>query len=419
MNKISQQTDFSLTAESDADEICNKIIKDCNERHPEGNKPPIKRIGILAGEASGDLLGAKLIQALRSRIPDLLIEGIGGPAMIAAGCQSLFDIERLSILGFIEPLIRLPNLIKLRRDLYHHFTQNRPDIFIGIDAPDFNIGLELKLRRAGIPVIHYVSPSVWAWRQYRIHKIAKAVDLMLTLLPFEAKFYEQHQVPVRYVGHPLADQISLQPDKLAARRALCIDENAVYVALLPGSRRQEIRYMAETFLLAAKNAWQKRPHLQFLTAHVNEQRYQEFYEYYKQYTPDLPLQFFTRRSQDVMAAADIVVVTSGTATLETMLYKKPMIIAYRMSRFTHRLVRMLAKIPYAGLPNLLANELVVPELIQNEATPEAISQHILDYLDHPEKVQVLQKKFTEIHKSLRADSASCIAESVMSIMAKK
>lgn len=376
------------------------------------------KIGILAGEASGDLLGAKLIQALRERCPHLEVEGIGGPAMIAAGCDSLFDIERLAVMGFVEPLMRLPDLIKLRRDLYHHFITHRPDVFIGIDAPDFNIGLELKLRRAGIPVVHYVSPSVWAWRQYRIRKIAKAVDLMLTLLPFEAKFYEQHQVPVRYVGHPLADQIPLQPDTLAARRALCIDENATYIALLPGSRRQEIKYMAEPLLLAAKQAWQQRPHLRFLTSHVNEQRYQEFYDYYKQYTPELPLQFFTRRSHDVMAAADVVIVTSGTATLETMLYKKPMVIAYRMSRLTHQLAKLLVKTPFAGLPNLLANQLLVPELIQETVKPETIVQFIFDYLDHPEKVKQLQHQFTKLHKELRADSTLCISEAILSIIHK-
>lgn len=376
------------------------------------------KIGILAGEASGDLLGAKLIQALRQRCPDLHIEGIGGPAMIAAGCESLFDIERLAVMGLVEPLLRLPDLIKLRRDLYQHFIQHKPDIFIGIDAPDFNIGLELKLRRAGIPVVHYVSPSVWAWRQKRIHKIAKAVDMMLTLLPFEAKFYEQHNVPVRYVGHPLASQIALTPDKLAARHALCIDESASYVALLPGSRKQEIKYLAEPMLKAARLAWQKRPNLRFFTAHVNEQRYQEFYEAYKKYAPDLPLEFFTRRSQDVMAAADVVVVTSGTATLETMLFKKPMVIAYRMSGLTYKLAKMLVKTNYVGLPNLLANELLVPELIQDAVKPETIAQHILDYLDHPEKITSLQAKFTDLHKQLREDSANCIADAILSVVQK-
>ena len=378
----------------------------------------IKRIGILAGEASGDLLGAKLIEALRLRCPDLHVEGIGGPAMIAAGCDSLFDIERLAVMGLIEPLLRLPDLIKLRYDLYHHFIKNPPDVFIGIDAPDFNIGLELKLRRAGIPIVHYVSPSVWAWRRRRVYKIAKAVDLMLTLLPFEAKFYEQYHVPVRYVGHPLAEQIPIQPDKIAARRSLCIDENATYIALLPGSRRQEIRYMAEPLLLAAKKALQKRPHLRFITSHVNEQRYQEFYECYKRYTPDLPLEFFTRRSHDVMAAADVVLVTSGTATLETMLHKKPMIIVYRMSRLTHQLVKRLVSIPFVGLPNLLANRLLVPELIQDAVKPEVIVEHIFNYLDHPQEVESLVKTFTELHLSLRADSAHSMAESILKVITK-
>lgn len=378
----------------------------------------IKKIGILAGEASGDLLGAKLIQGLRERSPHLYIEGIGGPAMIAAGCKSLFDIERLAVMGIVEPLFRLHDLIKLRRDLHRHFINNPPDVFIGIDAPDFNFGLELKLRRAGIPVVHYVSPSVWAWRQSRVHKIKKAVDLMLTLLPFEAKFYERYKVPVRYVGHPLAEQIPLHPDKIAARRALCIDEHATYVALLPGSRRQEIRYMAEPYLQAAKLAWLKRPNLRFLTAHVNEQRYQEFYESYKRYTPDLPLEFFTRRSQDVMAASDVIVVTSGTATLETMLFKKPMVISYCMSPFTYQLAKLLVKTPYVGLPNLLANQLLVPELIQDAAKPEIICQYIVDYLDCPEKVQALQSKFMKLHTELRADSTNSLVDAVLGIMNK-
>lgn len=379
------------------------------------NNTPLK-IGILAGEASGDLLGAKLIHALRERHPNLQVEGVGGAAMIAAGCNSLFDMERLAVMGFVEPLLRLPDLIKLRHDIYQHFIANPPDIFIGIDAPDFNLGLEFKLRQAGIPIVHYVSPSVWAWRQYRIHKIAKSVDLMLTLLPFEAEFYERHQVPVRYVGHPLADQIPLQPDKMAARRALCLDEHATYVALLPGSRKQEVRFMSEPFLLAAKQAHEQRPDLRFITSHINEQRYQEFYDAYQRYAPTLPLQFFTRRSPDVMAAADVVVVTSGTATLETMLFKKPMIIAYRMSRFTYQLAKLLVKTPYAGLPNLLANQQLVPELIQDQVTPDAISELILDYLDHPEKVQMLQSKYLHLHHMLQSPSAHVLADAVLSVL---
>lgn len=376
------------------------------------------RIGIVAGEASGDLLGAKLIHALKARCPDLTVEGLGGPAMIAAGCHSLFDMERLAVMGFIEPLMRLPDLIKLRSDLYQHFAQNPPDIFIGIDAPDFNLGLEYKLKLKGIPIVHYVSPSVWAWRQNRVKKIAKTVDLMLTLLPFEAKFYESHQVPVKYVGHPLADQIPLVPDKMAARRALNLDENATYVALLPGSRRQEIRYMAEPYLKAAQLALRQNPKLRFITSCINEKRYQEFHEYYQKHFPKLPLQFFTRRSNDVMAAADVVVVTSGTATLETMLYKKPMIIAYRMSALTYQLAKWLVKTPYVGLPNLLANELIVPELIQEAATPDAISSYILRYLNHPAQVKAIEDRFTSLHQSLRTDSASLAADAILRVVSQ-
>ncbi len=377
------------------------------------------KIGILAGEASGDMLGAKVISALRERCPELQVEGIGGPAMIAAGCDSLFDIERLSVMGLIEPLKRLPDLFKLRRDVFQHFTGQRPDIFIGIDSPDFNLGLEVKLRRAGIPVIHYVSPSVWAWRQSRIHKIAKAVDMMLTLLPFEAKFYEAHHIPVRYVGHPLADQIPLQIDTVAARRALRIDANECYVALLPGSRRQEIRYMAEPFLLAAQKLWKQNPKLRFITSHVNEHRYHAFMACHRRVTPDLPIQVFTRRTHDVIAAADVVMVTSGTATLETMLFKKPMVIAYRMPWLTHQLAKILVKSPYIGLPNLLAGEKLVPELIQHDANPDAIAALVSDYLNSPEKVMQLKNKFTELHQTLRQDSAACIADAVLGLMKKE
>lgn len=376
------------------------------------------RIGILAGEASGDLLGANLIHSLRERCPDLQVEGIGGAAMQAAGCHSLFDMERLAVMGLVAPLLRLPDLIKLRHDIGEHFIKHPPDIFIGIDAPDFNLGLELKLRRAGIPVVHYVSPSVWAWRRYRIKKIAKAVDLMLTLFPFEAAFYEEHHVPVRYVGHPLADQIPLKPDTMAARRSLCVAEKVRYVALLPGSRRQEIRYMAEPMLRAALLAWRANPELKFITSQINEARYQDFYACYQRVAPELPLQWFTRRSHAVMAAADVVLVTSGTATLEAMLFKKPMIIVYRMSKLTYFLAKKLVKIPFAGLPNLLANEALVPEFIQDQVTPEALCEAMLNYLQHPEKVEQLQARLTELHTLLKTDTALRVTTALLELMKK-
>lgn len=374
------------------------------------------KVGILAGEASGDLLGAKVIHALRQHYPQLEVEGIGGPAMQAAGCRSLFDIERLSVMGIVEPLKRLPDLLKLRRDVYRHFTQHKPDLFIGVDAPEFNLGLEVKLRQAGIPVIHYVSPSVWAWRQNRIHKIKKAVDKMLTILPFEAAFYQQHHVPVSYVGHPLAEQIPLDVDVVAARQALGVSVDTQYIALLPGSRGQELKQMAETYLLAAKILWQRNPALQFLTSHINEQRCQEFVAYQQKIAPELPIHVFTRRMHDVLAAADAVMVTSGTATLETMLFKKPMVIAYKMPWLTHQIAKWLVKTPYIGLPNLLAGELLVPELIQHAATPDAIADHIQYYLDTPTAVSNVKQRFTTLHQSLHQDTAACIVAAVREVI---
>lgn len=374
------------------------------------------KIAILAGEASGDALGAGLIAALRQQYPALEVEGVGGSNMIAQGCRSLFDMDRLSVMGLIEPLFRLPELFRMRYRLYQHFIKNKPDVFIGIDAPDFNLGLELKLRRAGIPVVHYVSPSVWAWRQKRIYKIAKAVDLMLTLFPFEARFYQQHHVPVKFVGHPLAASIPLQPDKLAAKRALGLDERRTYVALLPGSRRQELQHMAEVYLQAAKLAWQQDPSLSFITSHINEHRYQEFYACYQRVAPELPIHIYTKRAHDVMCAADAAVVTSGTATLETMLYKTPMVIAYRMPALTYWIAKRVVKTPYIGLPNILAGENMVPELIQHAATPENISGELLGYLQDAGKVALLRHKFTELHQSMLMDSAQLSAEAVLSLV---
>ncbi|HEX4044829.1 MAG TPA: lipid-A-disaccharide synthase [Gammaproteobacteria bacterium] len=369
-------------------------------------------MGIVAGEASGDLLGAELIQALRKQWPDLQVTGLGGPAMIAAGCNSLFDIERLSVMGLVEPLLHLPDLFKLRRALYSHFSQQLPDLFIGIDAPDFNLGLEQQLRQLGIPVVHYVSPSVWAWRRRRVHKIAKAVNLMLTLFPFEVKFYQQQGIPAYCVGHPLARQIPLHPDQRAARQALGLDEKAVYVALLPGSRKQELQRLAEPFLLAAKQIASERPQVKFLTSQINAQRSAAFYASYQQYAAQLPLTFFTGRTHDVLAAADVVLVASGTATLETMLFKKPMVIAYRLSPLTYLLATWLVKIPHVGLPNILAGELVVPELIQSAANPSNIAKHIGDYLDHPEKVRALEERFLQLHEQLRANTPDKVVELV-------
>jgi len=376
-------------------------------------------LGILAGEASGDLLGAGLIDALRDFSPDLKATGIGGPAMIQAGCHSLYDIDRLSVMGFIEPLFRLRELFAIRSGLYQYFIQNKPDVFIGIDSPDFNLGLELKLRQAGIPVVHYVSPSVWAWRQKRVYKIAKAVNLVLTLFPFEADFYKQYNVPVRYVGHPLADKIPLEPDKSAARKALGLDLDNTYIALLPGSRRGELKQLSELFIATAQLCLKQNPKIKFITSAANTQRDREFKAYCERIAPQLPITFFERRSHEVMAASDVVLVAAGTATLETMLFKRPMVVAYRLSALGYQLVRKLVTISVYSLPNLLAKETLVPEFIQDAAKPEALSAALLDYLNQPEKVEALKKRFLEIHRELRCNANQQAAKAVVELLSAR
>lgn len=377
------------------------------------------KIGIVAGEVSGDLLGASLIKSLRALHPELTITGVGGPAMIAEGCHSLYEMENLSLMGFFQPLLHLSDLLKIRRGLLNHFLKERPDVFIGIDSPDFNLGLELQLRKAGIPVVHYVSPSVWAWRKNRIFKIAKAVDLMLTLFPFEADFYKTHHVPVEFVGHPLADQIPLQNNKLMAREKLNLDPQKTYIALLPGSRRNEIKYLAELFILAAHRISKLRPNVEFITSAVNAERFAEFQMLWHRLVPQLRIKFFQSSSHDVLEASDIVIVGSGTATLETMLYKRPMVIAYRMGKITFQIARRLVKVPFIGLPNLLAGEKLVPEFVQKDATPDKLTLAILDYLDHPEKVQHLEEQFTNMHLKLRCNASQQAAQAIVDLLNKK
>ncbi len=378
------------------------------------------QIGMVAGEPSGDLLGANLIQALQQPIHSSSIQysGLGGLQMQAAGFKSIAKIERLSVMGLIEPLFHLRDLFKLRQELLDHFLKKPPHIFIGIDSPDFNLNLELKLRKAKIPIVHYVSPSVWAWRQKRIFKIAKAVDLMLVLFPFEEKFYHDHGVPVVYVGHPLADLIPLEPDKKAARDRLALEQETTYVALLPGSRRHEIKQMAPLFMKAAQKIIEKKPNIKFITSSANPARDLECQMLYQQLKTKLPLQFFQNVSHDVMAAADAVMVTSGTATLEAMLFKKPMVIAYRTHFLTYHLAKKLVKIPFIGLPNLLAGKKLVPEFIQEAATPEALSQVIIDYLEHPDKVVILKKEFLTLHERLRQNASEQAAQAIRNILKK-
>lgn len=374
------------------------------------------KIGIVAGEASGDILGGSLLNTFHQHLSPLDIYGVGGERMIAQSCKSLYPLESLSLMGFFEPLLHLPELIKIRHGLYKQFINKRPDVFIGIDSPDFNLGLELKLRKNKIPVVHYVSPSVWAWRKNRIHKIAKAVDLMLTLLPFEADFYKEKGVPVEFVGHPLADQIPLVSDQKAARIKLGLDLSKTYIAVLPGSRRKEIKYLGELFVTTAEQCKKLRPEIEFITSGINTTRSQEFQNLWNTKNAHIPIKFFEKCSQDVMQAADVILVTSGTATLEALLYKRPMVIAYRTGKVTYQIARHLVDVPFIGLPNLLANELIVPEFIQDEATPERLAEALMGFLNHPEKTRKLQHTFTQIHQKLRCNSSEKAFQAIMTLI---
>lgn len=379
------------------------------------------RIGIVAGEASGDMLGAGLIRALKEHAPDAVFEGVGGERMQAEGFTSFYPMDRLSVMGFVDPLKRLPELLRLRRTLVAHFKAEPPDVFIGIDSPDFNLGIEKRLRHAGIKTVHYVSPSVWAWRQGRVKKIARAVDLMLTLLPFEADFYKEHSVPVSFVGHPLADEYPMEPNVDAARAELGLSQNAKIIAVLPGSRSGEIKQLGAIFLEACQRLAGKYPEHHFLVPAANADRQQQI----EALLADPAFSGLAGRitvvfgqSKAVMTVADLVLLASGTTALEAMLLKKPMVVAYRLSNISYRLLGWMVKTPFVALPNLLANEMLVPELLQFDATPEAISQAMDKWLGDPAEFAALQDRFRVIHADIANDASARAAEAVLRLVAQ-
>ncbi len=372
------------------------------------------RIGIVAGEASGDLLGADMIKALRTQSTrPLEFCGVGGARMLAEEFHSLFDIERLAVMGFVEPLKRLPELLSMRKRLREHFLEWRADIVIGIDAPDFNLGLELWLRERGVKTAHYVSPSVWAWRQGRIHKIKRAVDLMLTLFPFEEQFYRDHDVPVVCVGHPLADQFPLQPDIAAAREQLQIEANATVVALLPGSRGGEIAQVGGDFLDTAAWLLQRRSDIQFVLPAANAARRVQIEALLAERADRLPIRVLDGQSQLAMTAADAVLMTSGTTTLEAMLLKKPMVVAYRMGKWSFALARHLVKIDNISLPNLLADEALVPERLQDDVRADVLGPLVLEQLDDAALRERLTQRFLQIHQGLRRNASTRAASALL------
>jgi lipid-A-disaccharide synthase len=374
------------------------------------------RVGLVAGEASGDMLGAGLINELNKKIKGLSVEGIGGEKLAASGMSVLYPMERLSVMGFTEVLGRYFELKSIRDDLLAHFIKNPPDIFIGIDAPDFNLWLEKELRQAGIKTAHYVSPSVWAWREYRAKKIHLAVDLILNLFPFETAIYNKYGVPNRYVGHPLADKIPERPNPQAARTELSLPQNTTVIALLPGSRLTEIKRIAGPLLKAATLSQRSNSSLYFISGLINKKALNLFIEIKNKVAPDLNVNMIVGNTHRIMEAADIIMLASGTATLEAMLYKKPMVVAYRLSFLTHLIVKVLAKIPYASLPNILAGKMLVPECLQSKCTPEILSFELNKLLESDEQTQKMKIEFTALSSQLRKNADLQAANAILELI---
>jgi lipid-A-disaccharide synthase len=384
---------------------------------------PAPCIALVAGEASGDLLGAALIEALRERRPDLRFFGVAGPRMRAAGCEAIADTAELSVMGVTEILRHLPRLLRLRRRVRAEILARSPEVFVGIDSPEFNLGLAAWLKQRGLRTVQYVSPQVWAWRQGRVRHIGAAVDRVLCLLPFEVEFYARHAVEARFVGHPLADQIPLVVDRAAARAALGIPANRTVIALLPGSRLGEVQRLGADFAGAAMLLQRDLPQAPiFLAPMANAAVRGVFEAQVREIGADrsTDLRLIDGRSQQVLAAADVVLVASGTATLETMLSKRPMVVAYRLSRLTAFLLRDLGivKVKHVAQPNLLAGERLVPEFLQEEVTPVHLARAVREWLDAPAAVEALERRFAGLHVTLRQDGARVAADAILELAAE-
>lgn len=375
------------------------------------------RIGVVAGEVSGDLLGAGLIKALKKRIPGARFEGVCGERMEAEGCKGMFPMEWLSIIGLMEAIGKYPQIRWMRRDLIKHFLSDPPDLFIGIDVPDFNLGLEQRLRAAGVATVHYVSPTVWAWRSYRIHKIKKAVDHMLTLFPFEARYYQGHRLPVTFVGHPLADQIEDTVDQASYRRQLGLPADKTIVALLPGSRVSELNRHADLFVETALWLYRRDPSLHFVVPLVSAETRAIFDAALKRGpAAELPTTPLNGQSREAMAASDVVLLASGTATLEAALLSRLMVVTYKMSFLTFLLVRMFAHVKLYSLPNNLAGCQLVPEFIQRDAVPEKLGRAVEHFLQHPEKSRSIIETLKGIHAQLRRNANERAADVVVQVL---
>jgi len=375
-------------------------------------------IGLVAGESSGDNLGAALIEAIAARAPGTRFVGVAGPRMMAAGCERLADAEELAVMGVFEVLHHLPRLLTLRRRVRDTMLEMRPDVFVGIDAPEFNLGLAASLHDAGLRTVQYVSPQVWAWRRGRAGRMARYLDLVLCLLPFERTVYDQAGLRANFVGHPLADRLPLVPDLASARRDLGIAPEASVVAILPGSRAGEVARLAGDFAGAAAWLAARRPGLVFVAALASGGTRSAFAAALERHAPGVDVRLVEGRTQAVLTASDVVLVASGTATLETLLCKRPMVVAYRLGGLTALLLRGLGllKVPFFSLPNLLAGRKVVPELAQGDVTPPRIGQEVERWLDAPEDVRVLQALFADLHGQLRRDASGQAADAILALV---
>ncbi len=376
------------------------------------------KIGIVAGEASGDLLGNHLIAALKERRPDLEFVGIAGPKMQAQGAVSLYLMEKLAVRGFFEVLRHYWELLKIRRELKRYFLEHKPELFIGIDAPDFNLGLETSLRRNGIKTIHYVSPSIWAWRKGRIKGIAQAADEILCLFPFEKPLYDKEGIAATYVGHPTADTIPLELNKVQARAEMQLGDAGLVIALLPGSRQSELQYMSDLFVKTAMRISQEVPDVQFLVPLISRETRIRFEQAIaRQHAYDIPFKLLFGHAFKALAAADGAIVASGTATLEAALLRCPMVITYKMSRLSWPLMKRMGYLPWVGLPNLLAGKTLAPELLQDAATPEALTDALLQIVFDRDRVVELKKEYERIHLTLQQNTAQKAADAVLARMA--
>jgi lipid-A-disaccharide synthase len=374
----------------------------------------VKTIALVAGEASGDQLGSHLIKAIKLVAPNVKFVGIGGPKMQAAGMEIWFPMEKLAVNGYVEVLMHLREILTIRKRLRERLISSPPHLFIGIDAPDFNLNLEMSLKQCGIATVHYVSPSIWAWRGERIHKIKNAVSRVLALFPFEAPLYENAGVPVTYVGHPLADMLPILPKRDEMREQMRIRKQSKVFAFLPGSRQSEVRQLAQTYIQTARLILHKIPEAVFLVPLASRETRNIFEEVqWKLEAQQLPITLLFGHAHDAMIAADGVLVASGTATLEAALLKRPMVITYKVPALTYWLMKRKGYQPYVGLPNILAGRFVVPEILQDDATPENLAQALINLVSNKDAVADLEAVFTQMHYMLKQDTAQKAAQAIL------